>query len=776
MDFQELDAESDPGRLRDLLLPWLDSQATRYRDKHVENEKNALFYLGKHWIEKKTGTDGFVIYEEDDEHFYPVTNYVKYLANFKLNQISGKRVVPIVKAASLNPKAISDARLGHLALRARYKMDAESSVDRIVCLHAAIFGIGWRTVYKEIDTEQFLAVPRMQKVDTSQYTCPTCNYQSPNEPTCPQCGVDSTFEHKIVEQQAIDETGAPAIDKKPIYNVSSRAVDPFRIMTTLTHTAKDRHWLVDTSLQPVDWVKENFAVEAPGYIVKNALKVEKTKKIPRAVRVSEQLKSAFELKNSAIFNSVTSPDREFKNDEETALFYKIYLAPSPRFKTGRLIVMTPDFVIYDGKPDTPQINPRYRWWHPYKDFVWDIHPMNSEGTSFIGDLIPKNKQLNAIDAIMLEYMDKTAAPQEVRYDNVKQNNDDNTDGIMEIEGIPGLPNGGAPFYLNHPPMPQDMMGYRQRLIVEMKELASVSDVQLGQHTPGVDTFRGLKLLQETAESSESDLYNRWYEYVEDYNCLKLCLIQECMIQPDSDLSAMMQTLNEQDGNSADAIKDFTGLDIGDQWEIETEETDYLSDTQSAKAEAVQEAIKGGIITPQELADPVTKYNIVQRLGLGDTVEVMGSADIKKAEWIIKLLEGMDFARIQQVLKPYDNKSIQLAVLTAWMKKPRFYDLDPRVQGSAEQLMGQLQQAIPPPPPPPGPPVKVNLNMTSQASPQEIEQIAGLHGSASAGMPQGIQAPAPHMIPSHVGHGSVVNKKEIPIFPKPPTASPSGNGV
>jgi hypothetical protein len=231
------------------------------------------------------------------------------------------------------------------------------------------------------------------------------------------------------------------------------------------------------------------------------------------------------------------------------------------------------------------------------------------------------------------------------------------------------------------------------MVSEMEKLAKVPAVIQGMHEAGVDTFRGLKLLREAAESSEGDVFNRSFEYSEHYNTLKLCLIQECLVLRDPELTALMKTLNSNEGLAEDAIDDFLGSDLGDGWNLEMDATDYMSNTKGAEQESVKDAITSQIISPEEMADPLMKYNILQKMGMSDSVETFGSDDIKKAKWIIQLLEAQKFDKLQGVLKPFDNKSLQLRVLISWMKKPKFYGLDQKVQDMAEQYRQQLEQEI-----------------------------------------------------------------------------------
>lgn len=693
LDFIKLEETTDASGLLKILVPWIDEETRRYRPKHVEWEKNLLFYLGKHWIEHKSQTDGFLIYEDDDEHFYPVTNYAKLYVDFKLNQFAGKKVVAVVKPASLSPKDIFDARLGHLALRAKYKIDNEPLNDRLVCLHAEILGIGWRTDFKEPIPNKYLNRELTQKVDVSHYDCSQCGYSDNSSPQCPQCSADTTFTHQVENQSVIDEqTGMPAVEQIPMYKTCSEVVDPFRIMTSRSLTDKGRAWLIDQSMQPVRWVQANFDKEGNGYTGRGR-EVKKSTKLPRSLRISQDLKSAMALKNSAIYNTVTSSEMQFKNDEDSTLFFKTYFPACPNYPKGRLLIFTETVLLYDGLPDTPQKNKKYTWWNPYTSYVWAIHPMNSEGVSLIGDLIPLNKQINAIDAMVLEHLDKTAAPQEVRYSNVRTNIDDNTNGYMMIDAIPNMPNGGAPFYLQSPAMGNNVYEFRISKVKEMEKISKVPEVVQGVHPAGVDTFRGMKLLREASESAEADQYNRWYEYSENYNKLKLCLIQECMLTKDTELISLMHTLNENEGNSEDTLQDFIGANLGDQWNLEVEETDYLSNTKGAESESIKDAITSQIITAEELSDPLIKFNTLQKMGIADLVEGMATDDIHKMLWIIKLLEEQNFDKVAGVIKPYDNQPLQLRMLMSWMKKPRFFDLDPSIQEHAEALRVTLANQV-----------------------------------------------------------------------------------
>ena len=731
IDRIKLDNESDPGKLLTLLKEWDEAENDRYRPLWHEWEKNYLFFVGKHWLQEKsssnTVTDGYTILEEDEDIFRPVDNYSAQLCEIKRSQIIGKNLRPTVSPNSDSKEDRDASILGRTLLRAKFDLDDEEEVYDTIFLIAQIFGIAWRSDIKHPHPYEYISEKQFEKVETDFYQCttPDCKYIGGDPSPCKVCGNPNLTPVKdVVEEPILDEAGEQVVNQIPIMTHSTFIIDPFRVKVSPAATKKQITWITDTTLQPVGWVRDAYFCpqkKDKGFCLQNPEHVKKTELLNRGLKMSEDFKNTVVFKHSTLHTEVsTDKSGTFTNTEDTTVLRKSYFNPSKRYPSGRLIIWTDDVIVYDGKPDVPETKlesgrKKLKLWHGYNYFVYRMNPMRVEGIGFFSDLIPLNKKLNSYDAIVMEHLEKMATPTQVEFANVIKNEDDATDGIIKVNGIPGLPNGGAPFFLNVPQMANDVYALRTEIKQDMKERARVTDIIQGLHPPGVDTYRGQQLLKDSADSSEATLYNRWYKFFRSTQQLKLAILQECLLSADEELMDQMEIIRQNEGYGQEEIAVFTGQDLRNNLNVSVEETDYATQTTSAQNERIRNALGDQLLMPEQAYDPLTQLQIFRDLGM-ESVPLPKRADIEKTERIIRLVESGNYNAAQLLLKRFDDKPLQIRVLTNWMKSAKFEALDPKIQDSALKLLMRLENELLLPSPTTLPPSNESGGGSPQPSP------------------------------------------------------------
>ena len=287
--------------------------------------------------------------------------------------------------------------------------------------------------------------------------------------------------------------------------------------------------------------------------------------------------------------------------------------------------------------------------------------------------------------MILEWLDKTALPERVEYANVGMNDDDGTDGNIKLDGRPDLPNGGAPFYLQRPQLSSEVYKMREFYVAEIEKIGNVTEVIQGLRPAGVDTYRGLQLLRDAAQSSESELYNRWYDFIRESAQLKLALIQECLLSDNEDLTSMMDTIRKNENMCLASVKSFSGEDLRNNLNIVIEEIDYEMQSKAAELDRLRGAIDGKLITPEDLGDPIVKHSLIQKMGLG-TMTLNSFADIEKTQRMIQYIKRGDFQRVQGMLKHFDNLKIQQRIISTWVKGAEYEELDQQIQQFTESVV------------------------------------------------------------------------------------------
>lgn len=710
-NLHELDKIKDPDELVKKLVSWDEDEETRYLTPHAENEKNALFYLGKQWLEAKRGIDGQIIFEEEDDRYRPVTNLIARACDLKRSQILGRNIKPKTAPASDKKDDIDTAQISTLALRARQVIDGDAAIDKLTFLHSQVFGTGWRADFKRLIPDESIQKPIMRTVTTEFFRCtnPECGAIDEYRSVCPECGSSMDYESNEEETPELDGMGQPKVEVIPLYEIACENIDPFRMKTSMSPTKEKLKWITDTSLQSIDWIKETFNQKLPGFYPQNLSKLKGVKALPRGLKLSEEFQATIMLVHSSTSQDVykNTIDAQAKDMEANkTILRKSYFAPTALHKQGRLIIWTPDAVLYDGLPDVPK-NPELRRWHPYTPRRWRKHPLRFEGIAYINDGIPINKKLNSLDSMIMEHLDKTACPVLVQWDNVLMNNDDNSEGTMTIKNSPEIPGGGIPTYLQHPQMASEVYKMRDAIIDEFNKQMNITDIMQGFHPAGVDTYRGMELLKDSANSAESETYEEQYEYVKESARLKLALIQECVVAGDAAMLKIMNQIMYDEDFGTDELVTFSGADLGNNLNIVVEESDYLALSTAAEADRVKGLMEVQLLSPEDLADPIVKLTMLRKFGMGQ-MPMPDKRNIEKAERIINLIEAGRGQEVYSILRVQDNKGIQLRVWNDWVLTSRFDSLPPEIQNTGlaiikfveDQLMA-AQRALTPPPMGPG---------------------------------------------------------------------------
>lgn len=707
IDRFKLDAETDPKKLLAMLKDWDESENERYKPLYHEWERNFLFFLGKQWLQERASTvsDGYTILEESESTFRPVDNYSAQLTDIKRSQILGKNLRPNVMPNSDGKDDRDSARLGRLLLRAKFDLDEEEDLYNVLFLISQIFGVCWRADVKQPHPYEYINQPMVETTTTEFYQCttPECTYIGDTPDPCPACGSAQMQQvQESAENPIMGEDGQPQINQIPVMVHECYSIDPFRMKVSPAASRKQITWITETTLQSVSWVRDAYFCpqkKEQGFCLTKAEDVKKSETLPRGLKISEEFKNSIVFNHSTLHRDVTTGDStsNFTNSEETVILRKSYFNPSKKYAGGRLIIWTDDAVVYDGNPDVPEVKlasgrKKLKAWHGYKYFVYRVNPLRIEGIAFLNDLIPLNKKLNSYDAMIMEHLEKMATPTEVEFANVIKNNDDHSDGIIQIQGNPSLPNGGAPFYLNVPQLSNDVYSLRDAIIMQMEKTARVTEIVQGLRPAGVDTYGGLQLLRDAADAADSELYNRWYKFFRETQQGKLAILQECLISADEDLMDQMDIIRQNEGMGKEEVSVFSGQDLRNNLNISVEETDYVTQTRTAENARVKGAIADKLMLPDQAYDPLTQLQLFRKLGMGDT-PLPKKADIEKAERIIQYLEAGNVQQAQGLIQHFDDMPLQIRVWTNWMKSAKFESLNPQIKMGAIQFLQAIENKL-----------------------------------------------------------------------------------
>jgi len=215
-------------------------------------ERNHLFLDGKHWIiyDGERGQGGewkqLSVHRSNEYIPRPVTNYV-----FDVYQTLKAYLVQHKPRSSVtsNTQAYRDkmaAKIATLICEANWeRLGEERNYDYAasVCL---TYGTVFKKDYWDMSTVSMARVPRVE----------------PTPVIDPQTGQVVGME----EREAVDENGDVIIDEIPLGDLNTSIIEPYRIsLDPLCVGLHDARWILESSIQPLDWIEEQFGREDEGF-------------------------------------------------------------------------------------------------------------------------------------------------------------------------------------------------------------------------------------------------------------------------------------------------------------------------------------------------------------------------------------------------------------------------------------------------------------------------------------------------------------------------------
>lgn len=494
---------------------------------------------------------------------------------------------------------------------------------------------------------------------------------------------------QMEEVQARDpQTGEELFDEIPLGDVATKVVEPYCIaLDPLATTTADIRWIMEYSIRPLSWIKENYTQEQPGYTNRvEEVKPERT--LSNALKRFYNLKTSSGVKQLQILNSTLSGsggDNEMV--EEAAVVKEYYERPTQKYPKGRLIVVANGIPLYAEK--SPYEGPEQGDWHPYSECRWEIVPGRVWGKGPLDECCEPQKQINSLDSIIILTRKTTAVPQilEPRGSIAKGNS---------WTGEPGLRvpytvvDGQKPELLRPEGVDQQVWQERAQHVEDIKNLSGAIDILKGDRPPGVTAASALEMLFEVGTGKLFPGMKRWKRFIESSQKKQLKLIAKKYREPRPEFIQMLMSKNKDLASSQ--IKDFIGSDLYDNCNVVIEADSSIPKLLAAERAKLMELANLNVLG---LEDPQNRSEFLERQGVLGFTSKYGQ-DAKRAEFENDVMD--DFS-IQNPNKPVlmycDDDQVHIAIHEARQKEQSYLELPADVQqiyqAHIEAHNQQLQQ-------------------------------------------------------------------------------------
>lgn len=583
----------------------------------------------------------------------PVTNLIQPITTTNVSTFTRNKPNCDVTPNSPDDKDISAARIASKIQDAKWE-DDDMQNKLAECIYWAVTcGTVYRKDYWDTSYGKIVRIPLTEPV-TEQ-----------------TLGPDGSINFVTQEKPVLDEKGSPTFNEIPLGDNSVDIIDPFRIIVDPNASnEQSMSWIMETSIQKLTWIQENFEKKDNGY-TGEAENVKEEMNLSSMLDLRQRLKTLSVKGAGTSYGTSTGYENTVKN---SAVVKELYIRPTRAHPKGQMIVSAGGKILYwgespyyDGTPDS---------WHPYTVYRYELIPGRFFGKSLIEDLVELQRRINAIDSLVILNRKTMVAPQRLIPAGC---------GIPEgyWNGAPGLQlqyrpvgaNGAKPEIIPGVPLPAQVYQEREVTKNEMYQVARTNEVLQGIRPPGVTTYGGLQLLLEQSFNTFSSQIHRWEKFIEKGETKKLKLIAQRYREPRPEFINKLRVLNRDISDVE--IVNFIGADLRDNVTVRVEAGSSIPRSNAAKQQQLMELAASGVLGDL-INDPLNKQQFLERIGVTG-FDATYEADVKRSTWENEMLDNMNFQSV--VVFPIDNHQIHIEMHGNRAKEPSFMKVDPMIQQS-----------------------------------------------------------------------------------------------
>lgn len=608
---------------------------TYYKQDHADKLLRAYtwdeairFYDGDQHIEYNVSTNSFqqvTITRNNDFIPRPITNYILPTVKTVVSQLTKQKPEASVRPNSQDPKDIAAAKVSDLILDVKYEELREEEKQQEKAYWGVITGTVFKKIFWNETTNKILKLPK---------------YETVQEPAIDELGqpiVDPLTGQAKLEpktRQALDpKTQEPLFDEFPVGDVDTCLLPPFNIAMPLnTRSPQEMDWIMEYSVQKIDWIKEQYDKTGDGY-TGLAKDVTEEKDLSVILQLEYRLRTLTGRRSGGHYATGSAGYIDIKN---AAVLKEVYCKPTKKYPKGRMIIVANGKTLFAG--DSPYYVEGFEdSWHPYVEWRFEIVPGRAWGKGLVDELVPIQRRINAIDAMLILNRKTMAIPQWLIPDGsgVPNGYINGRSGLL-ITYRPVGANGAKPEKVQATPLPQQVIQEREQCVEEIKKLGMTFDVLEGQNPQGVKTAYQLEQLQENALATFGATFQRWEKSFEREQIKILLLIAKKYKEPREEFNRKLKSLNK-DITDID-LEMFIGEDLQDNVDVRVETGSSIPRSKAGENALLREMIQNGLVNVQS---PVDRKELMDKLGVKG-LDSQTSPDIKRAQWENAIIENGNY--------------------------------------------------------------------------------------------------------------------------------------
>lgn len=635
-------------------------------------ERNQLMLDGRQWITYEGDTASGGMWKDlkvnaNNEYLpRPVTNYMfdqyQTLKAYLIKNKPRSKVYPNTQEHT--DKVAAD--IGTLILEGNWARLKEQYNYESAAASLVTYGTVFKKSYWDTSSVNLVKVPKM-------VTKPMID---------PNTGANVGEQE---EQETDPITGDDLFEELPIGDVNTYVIEPYRMtLDPLAMHLHEARWILETSIQSLDWILETYQKDAPGY-------TGKAEEVTEETDLNQSLRRWYNLRNQSGTKEISTTYASTGNGsgssdvmiDNAAVVKEYYEKPSAKYPKGRMVVVAHNKVVYSGP--SPYNGPELGDWHPYSECRWELTPGRFWGKSPLDAASELQKRINSIDAITILTRKTMAVPQWLipvgsgltpgsMTGRPGQEHFFRPDAGMLPTKVPGEHNDPATFQ------------ERSQTLSDMQSITGATDILKGQSPQGVNAASAMNLLYELGTGKLYPILDRWKIFVEEDQKKQLRLIGQNYKEPRPDFIRMLKSRNT-DLVETD-INQFIGTDLYDNYNVVVEAGSNIPKLESAKQAMLMQLAQLGMLN---LQNPENRVQFQQDMGITGYDSDIGP-DRKRANWENDLIDNMlKSPNTKPVVFDSDNHQLHLEIHQNRTKNPTFMSLPFQIQQAYMQHIAQHQQ-------------------------------------------------------------------------------------
>lgn len=455
-------------------------------------------------------------------------------------------------------------------------------------------------------------------------------------------------------------------------DIQLRIWTPFHIAVDPNSTSfEDATWVARTTFEDREWVADSFLVDEPGYTYGPSQREELLEGLTGGMGATHPLYYWHKVRDVVDspqyanhgFGSSYGSNQAMGPNQTT--FTVLDVKPTKAFTQGRTLIFASDKLLYDGP--CRSYSEQYPWrWHPYTAFGWFRVPGRVWAISLLSQIVPLQKKINAIDALVHANRSHMAFGQWLIPKSSKIQ--EGRIGGMIGEQYTYTDNGGGnkPERIQNAPIPAELFNERADLIMAISRIAAISMTN-DEVSPSANRAGAmLNFMEQKRLQNKSPMIQDFERFIEGIAQNVLIEIQLNLLENDPDLTQRIQMAARE--HSSLSVQAFVGSSLRDHHNVKIDIKSGLMNTVEAKAAKAAEFFQysGGQVSPAE------RTGILKAMGLDEFVSNPDNASVERARRIVSRIRSGQLTQIFTL--PGESVQAMLPVFVDAILADTFHDL------------------------------------------------------------------------------------------------------